>query len=104
MSRGTIFFACLHRQRTPLHVCRMSHDRDGTYVTTTLKGTTKTLQKIVQEIGNSVREATATSNQLSKTAATYKEALLSMNNQNPPATAGMATRSQEDPGLTRDLD
>ena len=51
--------------------------------TTTLTGKTEALQSLAQEIGNSVKEALATTDQISSMMTSYKEALLTVMN-GPP--------------------
>ena len=72
--------------------------------TSTISGATEALQKITQDLGNSTREASETSNQLSNTATSYKEALLTVGNKNRQEAQPTVNRAQEDPRLTRDLD
>jgi hypothetical protein len=72
--------------------------------TTALLGTTDTLQKLVQDIGNSVKETTVASSQLSNTVCSYKDALLTTSNTNGPATSPASNNTCEDPRLVRDLD
>ena len=63
-----------------------------------------TLQTLTQDLGNSTREASATSNQLTTTVTSYKEALLSASSKIAQAPQPEMNRASEDPRLTRDLD
>ena len=67
-------------------------------------GAAGVLQKLTQDLGNSTREATATSNQLSSTMFSYKEVLLTANSSNKQEMQVAATGTNEDFRLTRDLD
>ena len=71
--------------------------------TETLTGTTETLQKIAQEIGSSVKEASESTDQLSNTVTLYKEALLTANNTAAQTNAPQPHKTKEDPRLMRDL-
>jgi uncharacterized protein YukE len=71
---------------------------------TTITGATEALQKLTQEMGNSVKETSETSNQLTTAATTYRDALLTASNKSPQAGQPEAPMRHEDPRLTRDLD
>ena len=73
--------------------------------TETLTNKTETLQKIAQEIGSSAKEASESTDQLSSTVTSYKEALLlTAKNTDPRTSAMQPHKTVEDPRLTRDLD
>ena len=62
------------------------------------------LQSLAQEIGNSAKEAMASTDQISSTMVSYKEALLTAASTTPRALATQTAKVSEDPRLTRDLD
>ena len=72
--------------------------------TATLTDKTEALQSLAQEIGNSAKEASATTDQISSTMTSYKEALLTVATNTPRVNATQTTKVSEDPRLTRDLD
>ena len=72
--------------------------------TLVLTGKTEALQNLAQEIGNSAKEASVTTDQLSNMMTSYKEALLTAATSAPRANAMQTVKVSEDPRLTRDLD
>ena len=72
--------------------------------TVALTGKTEALQNLAQEIGNSAKVASATTDQISNTMTSYKEALLTVATAAPRVTATQTAKVSEDPRLTRDLD
>lgn len=54
----------------------VTNQKDLQELMSNIMGAAETLQKLTQELGNSAKEASATSNQLSTTMTSYKEALL----------------------------
>ena len=72
--------------------------------TVVLTGKTEALQNLAQEIGNSAKEASANTDQLSNTMSSYKEALLTVATNMPRVNAAQTAKVSEDPRLTRDLD
>ena len=71
-------------------------------MTVVIADVSETLQKVAHNIDNSVKETTATSNQLSTTITSYKEALLSVNNTNTQAASPAPNNSRyEDPRLAK---
>ena len=81
-----------------------TNQKDLQESTSIISGAADVLQKLMQDLGNSTREATATSNQLSSTMFSYKEVLLIANSSNKQEMQVAATGTNEDPRLTRDLD
>ena len=73
--------------------------------TVVIADASETLQKVAHDIDNSMKETAATSNQLSTTVTSYKEALLSVNNANTQVASLAPNNSRyEDPRLAKDLD
>ena len=68
--------------------------------TIVLKGKTEAQQSLAQEIGNSAKEASATTDQISNTMTSYKEALLTA----AMTTPWVTTKVSEDMRLIQDLD
>lgn len=81
-----------------------TNQKDLQASTSIISGAADVLQKLMQDLRNSTREATATSNQLSSTMFSYKEVLLIANSSNKQEMQVAATGTNEDPRLTRDLD
>lgn len=69
-----------------------------------IAGTSETLQKVAHKIDSSAKESTDTSNQLSTTVTSYKEALLSVNNNSNQGKTLASSNSYKDPRLAKDLD
>ena len=71
--------------------------------TENLANKTDTLQKILQEIGSSAKEASELTDQLSNMVTLYKEALLTASNAAPQSSTLQLHRTIEDPRLMWDL-
>ncbi len=82
----------------------LANQKDIQNTSSSLAGATEMLQKLTQDIGNSVKEVMATTGQLSSTVSSYKEALLSKSNTAMQSNNQTPTRPSEDPRLTRDLE
>ncbi len=82
----------------------LANQKDMQTTTATLAGATESLQKMSVDISKSVKEATATSDQLTNTMSTYKEALLTTSSPTTRGPTTMAPKHGEDPRLTRDLE
>ena len=72
--------------------------------TVALTSKTEALQNLVQEISNSAKEASATTDQISSTMSLYKEALLKAATTTPRGNALQTAQVSEDPRLIHDLD
>ena len=82
----------------------VTNQKDLQELMSNIMGAAETLQKLTQELGDSAKEASATSNQLSTIMTSYKEALLSVGNRSTQESQAKAARMNIDPRLTRDLD
>ena len=80
------------------------NQRELQEATVALTGKTEALQNLAQEIGTSAKEATATTDQISNTMISYKEALLTAATAAPWVAAMQTAKVSEDPRLTQDLD
>ena len=69
--------------------------------TVALTGKMEALQNLTQEIGNSAKEATATTDQISNMMILYKEALLTVAASTPRVTTMQTAKVSNDPRLTR---
>lgn len=70
----------------------------------TLADKTETLQKLATELGSRAKEASASTDQLSSTVSSYKEALITASKTPPQANRVQLPKTCEDPRLTRDHD
>jgi hypothetical protein len=69
-----------------------------------LAGKTEALQKLARVVESSAKVTSTSSDQLTNTVTSYKEALLSAGNTTPRNSATQSPTAREDPRLTRDLD
>ena len=79
----------------------VANQKDLQESTMKLAANTEALQKMVQDMGCSAKEASATTEQLASTVSSYKEALLTASNAIPRASAKQPAATNEDPRLTR---